>query len=126
MALSAFFGSWCIQNFDWESDKWMVILGYGSLSAFGGLIFYLIYFLKKTKGFGLLSFLFFLMSLVTPNDANACAVCQFGTPDSPLVQAIRDGIWALLFLVALVLVGFFSLFIFWAKRDQRSNKAPNV
>lgn len=102
----------------------MILLGYLSLSACGGLVFYLIYFLKKTKGFGLLLWMGLLWGWLNKNDAFACAVCQFGTPDSPLVRAIREGIWVLIFLVVLVLGAFFALFTFWAKRDQQANKAP--
>lgn len=126
LALSAYFGGWCLQNYDWDSDRLMVLLGYCSLSACGGLIFYLIYFLKKTKGFGLLSWLVLFGSILgISNDALACAVCQFGTPDSPLVRAIRDGIWILLALVAFMLLGFLALFTFWAKRDRQASKAPH-
>ncbi|MFM8269119.1 MAG: hypothetical protein ACKN9V_02935 [Pseudomonadota bacterium] len=118
IALSGLFGGWCLQNYAWDTDPLLVSLGYLSLSALGGLVFYLFYFLKKTKGFGLL--LIPLAALLfKPQTALACAVCQFGTPDSPLVRAIREGIWILLFLLVPVLAGFLGLFIFWAKRDKK-------
>ena len=121
MGLSAFFGGWCLQNYEWQSDALMVSLGLFSLSASGGLVFYLIYFLKKTKGFGLLSLALTSLLFFQESRAIACSVCQFGTPDSQLVMGIRGGIWILLFLVATVLVGFFTLFVFWSKRDSRIN-----
>lgn len=121
MALSAFFGGWCLQNYEWQTDSLMFVLGLLSLSASGGLVFYLIYFLKKTKGFGLLGLTFITSLMLMEQKALACSVCQFGTPDSPLVLGIRSGIWILLFLVASVLVGFFCLFLFWAKRDTQAN-----
>ncbi|NBX82598.1 hypothetical protein EBQ90_05865 [bacterium] len=89
------------------------------LAGTGGLTYYLIHFLKKTKGFDLLSLLFLLGILYSPSTW-ACSVCQFQTPDSPLVMAIREGIWILLFLVAAMIVGFFSLFLFWAKRERQT------
>lgn len=118
IVLSGFFGVWSLQNYSWDTDPLLVSLGYLSLSGAGGLVFYLFYFLKKTKGFGLLSLLL-LASVFHSKLALACAVCQFGTPDSPLVRAIREGIWVLLFLLVPVLAGFLSLFIFWAKRDKK-------
>lgn len=125
IALSAFFGSWCLGNYTFDTDPLMVVLGYLSLAASGGLVLYLIYFLKKTKGFGFLVLLAGLSSLLTSSDAMACAVCQFGTPNSPLVGAIRDGIWVLLFMIAGILVGFTALFLFWAKRSKQLNQSQS-
>ncbi|NBX93493.1 MAG: hypothetical protein EB078_01925 [Proteobacteria bacterium] len=121
ISLSAFFGTWCLKNYGFHSDPLMVILGYLSLSSSGGLVFYLIYFIRKTKGFGLLTLLFVLGNLIPLTGANACAVCQFGTPDSPLVMAIREGIWIILFIVAGILSSFLALFLFWAKRSRELN-----
>lgn len=118
IVLSGFFGVWSLQNYSWDSDPLLVGLGYLSLSALGGLIFYLFYFLKKTKGFGLLT-ISWIFLLIQSQSALACSVCQFAAPDSPLVRAIRQGIWVLLFLLVPVLVGFLCLFIFWAKRDKK-------
>jgi len=117
IALSSFFGFWTLQNYAWDTDPLLVILGYLALSGTGGLVFYLFYFLKKTKGFGLLA-LSWVFILLQSQKAFGCSVCQFGTPDSPLVRAIREGIWILLFLLIPVLSGFFFLFVFWAKRDK--------
>jgi len=123
IALSAFFGSWCLGNYTFDTDPLMVILGYLSLAASGGLVLYLIYFLKKTKGFELLILIAGLKSFLTSSSAMACAVCQFGTPNSPLVGAIREGIWVLLFMITGLLVGFLALFLFWAKRSKQLNQS---
>lgn len=119
IGLSLFFGAWCLQNYSWESEPWGLVLGFISLAGTGGLTYYLIHFLKKTKGFDLLGLLF-LMGLLYSPSTWACSVCQFQTPDSPLVMAIREGIWILLFLVAAMVIGFLSLFLFWAKRDRQT------
>jgi len=118
IALSAYFGGWCITSYDFESNPLFVGLGFLSLAASGGLVFYLFYFLKKTKGYDLLMWLVAIHGVAMSNEAKACSVCQFAAPDSPLVTAIREGIWVLLFLLVPVLVGFLSLFIFWARRDS--------
>lgn len=124
IALSAFFGIWCLQNYDWETGALFIILGFLSLSATGGLVYYLISFLKKTKGFGFLVWAGISFVSLYSNSSWACSVCQFKSPDSPLVMAIREGVWAILFLLVPVLAGFLGLFIFWARRDSNSLKSP--
>lgn len=124
IALSGFFGSWCLKNYDFQSDPLMVGLGLLSLGATGGLVYYLFYFLRKTKGYDLLSWIFWLGFFLIPSSVQACSVCQFAAPDSPLVRAIREGIWVLLFLLVPVLLGFLALFIFWAKRDSANLSSP--
>lgn len=125
IGLSGFFGSWCLKNYDFDTDPWFVVLGLLSLAAMGGLSYYLLYFLKKTKGYDLLSWVFGLLFLMTSKEAFACSVCQFAAPDSPLVRAIREGIWVLLFLLVPVLAGFLTLFIFWARRDSALKSQPS-
>ncbi len=124
IALSSFFGGWSLSNYDFDSDPLLVCLGLLSLGASGGLIYYLFYFLKKTKGYDLLSWVLWIGIFLVPNLAQACSVCQFAAPDSPLVTAIREGIWVLLFLLVPVLLGFLALFIFWAKRDSANLSSP--
>lgn len=124
IALSAFFGFWCLQNYDWESGSLFILLGLLSLGSTGGLVYYLIAFLKKTKGFGFLVWLGFALLGFYPERSWGCSVCQFASPDSPLVMAIREGVWAILILLIPVLSGFLGLFLFWAKRDSHSLKKP--
>jgi len=119
IALSCFFGFWCLNNYDWASSPSLVILGFLSLSSTGGLIYYLLCFLKKTKGFGFLAWWILFSPVFWTENSLACSVCQFKSPDSPLVLAIRQGVWAILILLVPVLVGFLALFIFWSKRDSK-------
>ena len=108
-----------MQNYAWDENSLMVSLGYLSLSAFGGLFVYLVWFLKKTKGYSLLSIP--LVGLFLSKEALACAVCV-GNPSSPLTQAVNQGVWALLYVIGIILVGFASLFIFWVYRASQLAK----
>ena len=49
--------------------------------------------------------------------ASACAVC-IGNPKSPMVRSMNDGVWLLLAVVGIVLVGFAGLFLFWRHRAK--------
>ena len=52
-----------------------------------------------------------------PGAAEACSVC-FGDPDSNLTKGLNAGVFALLFVVVLVLSGFAAFFVLIAKRSS--------
>jgi len=52
-----------------------------------------------------------------PGTAEGCSVC-FGDPDSNLTKGLNAGVFALLFVVVLVLSGFAAFFVFIAKRSS--------
>lgn len=61
--------------------------------------------------------LLWLLVLVLPQTASACAVC-FGNSDSPWAKALSFGVIALLGVVLLVLGGIVAFFVFMAKRAR--------
>jgi hypothetical protein len=61
--------------------------------------------------------LFTLMAVAAPRAAMACPVC-FGQSDSPMAIAMNMGIIAMLFVVAGVLGGFASFFIYLMRRAK--------
>ena len=62
--------------------------------------------------------LFTLGLLAAPRAALACPVC-FGNSDSPMAVATNMGIIAMLVVVAAVLGGFASFFIYLMRRARR-------
>jgi hypothetical protein len=64
-----------------------------------------------------LSALVFL-TLAAPRAALACPVC-FGQSDSPMASATNAGIWLMLGVVAVMLSGFASFFIYLSRRMKR-------
>jgi hypothetical protein len=63
-------------------------------------------------------FLFTLGAIAAPRAAMACPVC-FGNSDSPLAIATNMGIIAMLIVVAGVLGGFATFFIYLSRRAKR-------
>jgi hypothetical protein len=55
--------------------------------------------------------------LAVPRAALACPVC-FGENDSPLTSAMRIGVFFMLGIVAVVLAGFASFFIYLMRRAR--------
>jgi heme/copper-type cytochrome/quinol oxidase subunit 2 len=55
----------------------------------------------------------------------ACAVC-FGASDSPQTQAQNAGIFVLLGVTGLVLVGFVALGIYFVRRARRYQAAQEI
>ena len=56
--------------------------------------------------------------LAVPRAALACPVC-FGQSDSPMAAATNAGIWLMLGVVAAMLSGFASFFIYLSRRMKR-------
>ena len=56
--------------------------------------------------------------LAAPRAALACPVC-FGQSDSPMAAATNAGIWLMLGVVAVMLSGFASFFIYLSRRMNR-------
>lgn len=60
--------------------------------------------------------------LAAPRAALACPVC-FGQSDSPMAVATNDGIWLMLGVVAVMLGGFASFFVYLIRRANRLGEA---
>jgi hypothetical protein len=58
------------------------------------------------------------MTLAVPRIVFACPVC-FGQSDSPMASATNAGIWLMLSVVAVMLSGFASFFIYLSRRMKR-------
>jgi len=56
-----------------------------------------------------------------PRAALACPVC-FGQSDSPMAAATNAGIWLMLGVVAIMLSGFASFFIYLSRRMKRLSR----
>ena len=56
-----------------------------------------------------------------PRAALACPVC-FGQSDSPMAAATNAGIWLMLGVVAIMLSGFASFFIYLSRRMRRLSR----
>ncbi len=56
--------------------------------------------------------------LAAPRAALACPVC-FGQSDAPMAVATNAGIWLMLGVVAVMLSGFASFFIYLSRRMKR-------
>ena len=56
--------------------------------------------------------------LAAPRAALACPVC-FGQSDSPMAAATNAGIWMMLGVVAVMLTGFASFFVYLSRRMKR-------
>ena len=100
------FGVWGLRN---EYS----LLGALSLGVAVGMVFYLSWFLRKTKKFGA----GILSLILSPDLCHACSVCV-GNPSSPLTQGANQGVILLLGIVISVLVGFASLFVVWGHRAR--------
>lgn len=111
VGISVYFGIWCLN----QATSGYTITGIASLLSALGILFYGSWFLKKLRGIGYLAIAIGLCSL--PTVAQACAVCV-GDPNSAMMQGTRVGVVFLLGVVATTLVGFASLFLFWARRQK--------
>ncbi len=60
--------------------------------------------------------------LAAPRAALACPVC-FGQSDAPMAIATNDGIWLMLGVVAVMLGGFASFFVYLIRRANRLAQA---
>ena len=114
--LSAYFGTWCIQNYSDSESRLILILGLASFASTVGLIGYLAWFLKKSKGLSYLAISAFLLLVSHP--AMACSVC-IGNSGSPMVKSANVGVLFLLAIVAGVLSGIGGLMVFWSQRAKR-------
>ena len=116
IVFSAYFGSWCFNNYEDTSSQLIFALGVGSLTMMVGLVGYLVWFLRKSKGYSFLG-----LTLMIPfysSDLFACAVCS-GNPNHPMTRAANQGVWFLLVVISGVLVCFATLFLFWIVRSRR-------
>jgi len=62
--------------------------------------------------------LFTSLLAIAPRAALACPVC-FGQSDAPMAAATNAGIWLMLGVVAVMLSGFASFFIYLSRRMNR-------
>lgn len=115
VALSFWFGAWCVNEYGYDGSYWRLAMGIASFLSGLGLSFYLAWFLKKLKHVG-----FIALSLVFlhPASAEACAVC-FGNPNSMAVKSANAAVLFMLVVVSALLVGFAGMFLSWARRDRR-------
>jgi hypothetical protein len=58
------------------------------------------------------------LMVAAPRVALACPVC-FGESDSPMAAATNAGIWLMLGVVAIMLTGFASFFVYLMRRAKR-------
>ena len=114
--LSAYFGTWCIENYSDTHAREILVFGIISFISTAALTGYLAWFLKKSKGISYLTIGFFLLTTDT-NLARACSVC-IGNPASPMVKSANAGVLFLLVVISVVLSAIAGLFLFWAKRSR--------
>ena len=69
----------------------------------------------------LATLLFVMLAVAAPRVAFACPVC-FGQSDSPMASATNAGIWLMLGVVAIMLSGFASFFIYLSRRMKRLSR----
>jgi hypothetical protein len=62
--------------------------------------------------------------LLQPTTLLACAAC-YGASDSPMAQGMNWGIFSLLVMIVLVLVGVASFFVFLARRSVSTSLSAN-
>ncbi|MCB0403434.1 MAG: hypothetical protein KDD51_01515 [Bdellovibrionales bacterium] len=112
------FGLWSYDEFEITHGRLSLFFAFSS--AIGGvtLIFYLNWFVRRTRQWTAFLLPFFLGAAVSSAPAQACAVC-FGAKDSTMVQGANAGISFLLAIICVVLVAFASLFIVWIRRAQK-------
>ncbi len=63
-----------------------------------------------------------VLSVAAPRAALACPVC-FGQSDAPMAVATNAGIWLMLGVVAVMLGGFASFFVYLIRRANRLAEA---
>jgi hypothetical protein len=73
----------------------------------------------KRRGFIMLSVLTGTTAMVAPHSASACAAC-YGQSDSPMAAGMNWGIFSLLAMIVLVLVGVAGFFFFVIRRSAAS------
>jgi len=66
-----------------------------------------------------------VLFLAAPRAALACPVC-FGQSDSPMAAATNAGIWLMLGVVAVMLSGFASFFIYLSRRMKRLERLAHT
>jgi hypothetical protein len=66
-----------------------------------------------------------LLLLAAPRLALACPVC-FGQNDSPLAKGVNMGIFFMLGVVTVMLVGFASFFVYLSRRARLAAKAEGA
>lgn len=119
--LSAYFGGWCLQEYQLTEVTGTLVMGIGALVAMVGLSGYLGWFLKKSKGFSYFALAALLANQILPSTAHACAVC-LGNSDSPMVIGANNGVWFLMIVIGGVLTMFAGLFIFWGIRSRNLSR----
>lgn len=113
---AAFFGVWSLTT-GIAVLPGAQVYGVGSLVAAGALFIYLIWVARKLSPFGFLALLLPLLTLSSPQEALACAVC-YGNPDSAMVKGAAAGVFFLIGVVAVMLSAFGGLFLFWRHRAR--------
>jgi hypothetical protein len=59
-----------------------------------------------------------VIALASAADVYACAVC-YGDPNSSMTKAMVAGVWVLLGCIAMLLMSFGGLFMYWMQRSKR-------
>ena len=114
IALSVWFGVWCVQEYSFTESKLTAAMGIGSFLSTVGLSVYLVWFLRKLRNISFIA----LALLFAPEAAQACAIC-IGDPNSPLVKSANSAVLFLLVVVSVLLAGFAGTFVVWARREKR-------
>ncbi|MEZ4751416.1 MAG: hypothetical protein R3B54_12595 [Bdellovibrionota bacterium] len=112
------FGLWSYDEFKITHGSLSLVFAFSSAIGGVALIFYLNWFVRRTRQWTALLVPAALWSAFSGPEAKACAVC-FGAQDSAMVQGANAGISVLLAIICVVLVAFGSLFIVWIRRAQK-------
>ncbi|MCB0406311.1 MAG: hypothetical protein KDD51_16135 [Bdellovibrionales bacterium] len=112
------FGLWSYDEFSVTHGRLSLVFAFSSAIGGVALLFYLNWFVRRTRQWTALLVPVLLAHCFSGNSALACAVC-FGAKDSAMVQGANAGIGFLLAIICVVLVAFASLFIVWIRRAQK-------
>jgi hypothetical protein len=122
MALGAGFGAWSFREAADAGVNGYYVVGVGSFLSTIGLGIYLSWFLRKTKKIGFIALAALLFS---PRLVWGCPTCIVNS-NSVMARSANDAVLLMLGLVVMLLVGFASLFIFWALRARSLRKSGLV
>ena len=119
-------GVWRVSVFSDQGGAAILAQAVGSFVLVAAFLVYGRYFLKKLRGLGYMALpLAFALGLAAiPESAWACATC-FGDPASPLTDGMNKAILALLAVITSVLASFAGLFLYWASRMRRNQRATD-
>ncbi len=113
IVIAIWLGVWCFGEYSFTES--LLTLGMGLVSIFSsvGLVFYLAWFLRKSRGIGYIA-----LALLLSSPAFSCPVC-IGNPDSLFVKSANTAVIFMLGVVGVLLAAFAAIFIHWARRDSQ-------